>query len=143
MNFIGKPIYIDYDQMLVTFEIGFVDENLFSSLEELINKDEYMRLTSHSLRKFNHLTDKQHKYWFVLITHMLKHFRVPITSENIMGLHYELKKAYFPVEYIVMGSLKIPQIPSINSLSKQQMRDILDRVVDDYQLIGLNFTNDL
>jgi hypothetical protein len=143
MNFVGKPIYIDYNQMLVTFEIGFVDENTFTSLEEHIEKDEFIRLTTHSLRKFNYLTDKQHKYWFVLITHLLKHFNVPINSENIMGLHYELKKAYFPIEYIVMGSIKIPQIPSINNISKNQMRDILDRIVDDYQLIGLNFTNDL
>lgn len=143
MNFVGKPIYIDYNQMLVTFEIGFVDENIFTSLEEHIEKDEFIRLTTHSLRKFNYLTDKQHKYWFVLITHLLKHFNVPINSENIMGLHYELKKAYFPIEYIVMGSIKIPQIPSINNISKHQMRDILDRIVADYQLIGLNFTNDL
>lgn len=143
MNFVGKPIYIDYNQMLVTFEIGFIDENVFTSLEEYIDKEEFIRLTSHSLRKFNYLSDKQHKYWFVLITHLLKHFDVPINSENIMGLHYELKKAYFPVEYIVMGSIKIPQIPSITNISKQQMRDILDRIVNDYQLIGLNFTNDL
>lgn len=143
MNFIGKPIFIDYDQMLATFEIGFVDENVFTSLEEAIEKDEFIRLTSHSLRKFNHVTDKQHKYWFVVVTHLLKFFKIPINSENTMALHYELKKAYFPVEYIVMGTLKIPQIPSITSLSKQQMRDILDRIINDYQLIGLNFTNDL
>ena len=143
MNFVGKPIYIDYNQMLVTFEMGFVEENVFSTLEKYIESDKYIRLTSHSLRKFDYLTDKQHKYWFILITHLLKHFNIPINSENIMGLHYELKKAYFPVEYIVMGSLKIPQIPSITSMSRQQMREILDRVISDYQLIGLNFTNDL
>jgi hypothetical protein len=143
MNFVGKPIYIDYNQMLITFEMGFVEENVFSTLEKHIESDKFIRLTSHSLKKFDYLTDKQHKYWFILITHLLKHFNVPINSENIMGLHYELKKAYFPVEYIVMGSLKIPQIPSITSMSKQQMREILDRIINDYQLIGLNFTNDL
>jgi hypothetical protein len=143
MNFVGKPIYIDYNQMLITFEMGFVEENVFSTLEKHIESDKFIRLTSHSLKKFDYLTDKQHKYWFILITHLLKHFNVPINSENIMGLHYELKKAYFPVEYIVMESLKIPQIPSITSMSKQQMREILDRIINDYQLIGLNFTNDL
>jgi hypothetical protein len=143
MNFVGKPIYIDYNQMLITFEMGFVEESVFSTLEKHIESDKFIRLTSHSLKKFDYLTDKQHKYWFILITHLLKHFNVPINSENIMGLHYELKKAYFPVEYIVMESLKIPQIPSITSMSKQQMREILDRIINDYQLIGLNFTNDL
>ena len=142
MNLVAKPIYIDYNNFLVTFEIGFVEENTFTSIEKTIESDQFFRLTTHSLRKFNHVTDKQHKYWFVLINHMLKHFEVPINSENIMALHYELKKAYFPVEYITMGTLRIPQIPSITSMSKEQMKDIIDRVVNDYDLIGINFHKD-
>jgi hypothetical protein len=143
MNLVGKPIYIDYNNFLVTFELGFVEENTFSSIEKYIELDEYFRLTTHSLKKFNYATDKQHKYWFVLINYMLKHFQVPINAENIMALHYELKKAYFPVEYIIMGTLKIPQIPSINAMTKEQMKDIIDRVVNDYELIGINFHNDI
>lgn len=142
MNFIGKPIHIDYKESLVTFEIAFVDENIYSSLEQAVLKDKFMRLTTHSLRKFNSITHNQLKYWFVILNKILEHYNVPVNSENMMSLHYELKKEYFPVEYITMGNLKIPQIPSINSMSKESMIQILDRIINDYELLNVNFNYD-
>lgn len=139
MNFIGKPIHIDYTESLVTFEMAFIDEEIYGQIEKQITQDSFVRLTTHSLRKFNHLTHNQLKYWFVLVNKILKHYGVPVNAENTMSLHYELKKAYFPVEYITMGTLKIPQIPSINSMSKEDMIKIIDRIVEDYELIGIKF----
>lgn len=142
MNFIGKPIHIDYTESLVTFEMAFVDEEVYNQIEKHIAQDKFIRLTSHSLRKYNHISHNQLKYWFVIVNKILKYYDIPVNTENTMSLHYELKKAYFPVGYITMGTRKIPQIPSINSISKEDMIQIIDRIVTDYELVGVNFNYD-
>ena len=140
-TFLGKLIDFDFVRYTVTLEVGFVTEDDFARIIEILREDKFKNFELKTKgRKVNPITDKQIKFWYVCVTQILKHYKAIFDKDTIDTLHRTLKMKYLPVKVLNLGSVSIPQIPSLTEVSKEDMRIAIDNLVEDYKKLGLDLT---
>lgn len=148
MEFLVKPLEIDLDRLLISFEILMHDSASLGKLEKVFEKHLIQKIFLQSLRKQTEdkISWQQHKKWYALIRTILRHqvekfpeLNLVITDVVVDAFHDQLKKQYYPVRLESFGDFVLPKIPSITELTKEEGQRVISKVIETYTDLGVSF----
>lgn len=137
-DFTARLKSYNLEKFIITLEVSLASEEAFFSLLEILEDGDYHTFKSSSRKKkTSPITDAQLKYWFVCLTKILTWREIYVDKYHIRTLHEALKEKYFPISYIEVGGVSIPEKKSITDMTKDETREALDRLITDYEKLGV------
>ena len=151
MQIQAKPIHIDYDNFRILLSITYIDETIFTEIEEAIKDDISYIFDGKKQKKISDkMSDPQRKKWWAMMTHIIKELNkkdpespIAVNAANIYALHTELKKTFLPIKMVEMGTgkhkMSVPIVASLVDTTKEQMTHLIEETVSMYSELGIEF----
>lgn len=132
---IAKPEDFNPSTGQITFNIQLLDEVIKQYIIDIISKDrpvkiKIVRVSDNALRSYEQL-----QKWFASLESILKYYSMPVTKETRDALHEQLKLSMFDAEYMELGDLSIPLVPSLATMEFQNLSNGIQKLVDRYDFI--------
>ena len=117
----------------ITIKLSFTGSDKQAMIEQLFKESDDIAFSfSHSFRKSK--TYKQLKMYFRLLKQILIKQEVPPTSDNVKALDEYIKKSLLECKYLEVGGKNIPIVPSKADLSLEKMSELIERIMDIYDI---------
>lgn len=135
VDFIGKPISIDYNENTIKFSFDFIDPEKFSSIEEIIAKN-YFSKVKISYNETNIVSYAKIKCWYGSIATILRERKIVPTPQAVSVLDKRFRETIFPVKYIDVGlDEMIPDVPRIHDLTDEEFGEAINTLHERHSYI--------
>lgn len=124
-----------------TFRLMFLNEEILGELLDLQRNNSMIKLNVKKGKYRENTKDSTRRRWFQIISHILKEKDIPLTKENVSAFHETMKESFFDVQKFEVDGKEIVVVPSINSMTDEQVRTACENIIARYSQIGINFDN--
>lgn len=125
----------------ITFKLIYVNEDILGEILDLQRNNSMVKLNIKKGKYKETTRDSSRRRWFQIITHILKQKDIPLTKENVGAFHETMKESFFDVQKFEVDGSEVVVVPSINSLTDDQVRIACENIISRYSQIGINFDN--
>lgn len=141
MELFARPKELDITNNLMTLDLAFWDDDLVEHFEGMLQENKYRRIVIPKAITAPPANYEQYKKWFVCMRKLLEHYKVPVTGDVLKAFHMKMKEAIFPVEMIDVGGIAVPSIPSLTTMSKGELAEGIQKLIDRYALINVDLSS--
>jgi hypothetical protein len=137
-NLIAKVKNFKPENAEVSLQIMFLNEDLIVDL--IKSEGKVMKFTYSHSRYKETTKDSTRKRWFQVISHILKHQEIELTKPVISAFHESMKESFFDCEKFIVDGKEIVIVPSINTVSEEDVKNAIESMIARYSQIGVDFS---
>ena len=123
----------------LTLKLLYVTEEILGEVLDLQRDNSMVKVNIKKGRYKENTRDNTRRRWFQLITHILKQKDIPLTKENVNAFHETMKESFFDVQKFEVDGSEVIVVPSINSVTDDEVKRACENIISRYSQIGINF----
>ena len=123
----------------ISLKLLYINEEILGELLDLHRAGSMVKVNIKKGRYKENTRDNTRRRWFQIITHILKQKDIPLTKENVNAFHETMKESFFDVQKFEVDGSEIVVVPSINSMTDEQVKVACENIIARYSQIGINF----
>lgn len=133
IKYLCNLVRLNVDTDELTIKLKFLTPEKMEILENLIIDKSSLSFTFSKPNKTSK-TYKQLKMYYRLLKLILQKREIDVTSQNIKALDLHIKKNLLQCEFVNLDESSIPIIPSKANLSLEEMKHLIENIIDLYDI---------